>query len=410
LPSWGLLSGAGEKELATLLARTRNLGSGGLQATAPGLTRHWVLMWALPFLLMAAIVAEDILAGPSEGALPMLSLGPALASVFWRVIQTALMGSLALVLAVVLAAADHVLGTRRGVIALVTILGVTVAGVIASFVRQRQERELADVRAVAEVAQQVLLRPVPDRTPPLEMAVRYVSASAAAKIGGDLYEVISTPRQVRFILGDVQGKGLPAVRTAAVVLGAFREAAFDAADLTEITSRIELSLRHQAAEEEEFVTLVLGQAVVGGSSVEILNCGHPPPLLVRNQAVTPVEDPDPGLPLGLASLAPSARTPMKIPFAPGDQMLFYTDGVSEARDKAGSFYPLSRCGALLDGGQPQAALDRLQDDVTRYVGHALEDDAAMLLIRPARGDAPDGARRPGGPAESLAADRPVRSG
>jgi serine phosphatase RsbU (regulator of sigma subunit) len=404
------LAGLGEKELATLLARTRNLGSGGLQTKAPGPARYWVLLRALPFLLMAAIVAEDILAGPSEGSLTMLSLGPALASVFWRAIETALIGTLGLVLAVVLAAFDNLLGTRRGIIAFVTIIGVTVAGVVASAVRQRQERELANVRAVAEVAQQVLLRPVPDRTPPLEMAVRYVSASAAAWIGGDLYEVISTPRQVRFILGDVQGKGLPAVRTAAVVLGAFREAAFDATDLTEIASRIELSLRHQAAEEEEFVTVVMGQAVVGGSSVEILNCGHPPPLLVRNRAVTLVEDPDPGLPLGLASLAASARTPMKIPLAPGDQMLFYTDGVSEARDKAGTFYPLSRSGALLDGGEPQAALDRLQDDVTRYVGHPLEDDAAMLLIRPARGDAPDGGRRPGGPAASLAADRPVRSG
>jgi serine phosphatase RsbU (regulator of sigma subunit) len=372
-----------ERELATRLDRTRKLGSGGIQAKAPGLARHWVLLRALPFLLMAAIVVEDILAGPTEGSLPALSIGPALASVFWRVILTAFIGSLALVLAVVLAAADHVLDTRRGVIALVTILGVTVAGVVASAVRQRQERELANVRAVAEVAQQVLLRPVPDRTPPLEMAVRYVSASAAARIGGDLYEVISTPRQVRFILGDVQGKGLPAVRTAAVVLGTFREAAFDAADLTEIASRIELSLRHQAAEEEEFVTVVLGQAAVGTSSVEILNCGHPPPLMVRNRAVTPVEDPDPGLPLGLASLAQSVRTPMKIPFDPGDQMLFYTDGVSEARNKAGAFYPLSRCGALLEGAEPQTALHLLQDDVTRYVGHPLEDDAAMLLIRPA---------------------------
>jgi serine phosphatase RsbU (regulator of sigma subunit) len=378
----GLLSGAGERKLATLLDRTRNLGSGGIQVKAPGPARHWVLLRTLPFLLMAAIVVEDILAGPTEGSLPMLSIGPALASVFWRATATALIGSLALVLAVVLAASDNVLDTRRGVIALVTILGVTVAGVVASAVRQRQERELANVRAVAEVAQQVLLRPVPDRTPPLEIAVRYVSASAAARIGGDLYEVISTPRHVRFILGDVQGKGLPAVRTATVVLGAFREAAFDATDLTEIASRIELSLRHQAA-EEEFVTAVLGQADVGGSSVEILNCGHPPPLLVRNRVVAPVEDPDPGLPLGLASLAPSTRTPMKIPFDPGDQMLFYTDGVSEARNKAGAFYPLSRCGALLDGREPQTALYRLQDDVTQYVGHALEDDAAMLLIRPA---------------------------
>ena len=100
-----------------------------------------------------------------------------------------------------------------------------------------------------------------------------------------------------------------------------------------------------------------------------------------------------GLPVGLASLAPSPseakRTPQTVPFGPGDQMLFYTDGVSEARDKTGAFYPLSRCGALLAAGDPDAALARLQDDVARYVGHALEDDAAMLLIRAVRDDAPD---------------------
>ena len=61
-------------------------------------------------------------------------------------------------------------------------------------------------------------------------------------------------------------------------------------------------------------------------------------------------------------------------------MLFYTDGVSEARDKSGEFYPLDGCGALLDGQDLDTGLDRLRDDVTRYVGHALRDDAAMLLI------------------------------
>jgi serine phosphatase RsbU (regulator of sigma subunit) len=80
---------------------------------------------------------------------------------------------------------------------------------------------------------------------------------------------------------------------------------------------------------------------------------------------------------------------MTVPFGAGDQMLFYTDGVSEARDKTGTFYPLSRCGVLLDAGDPDAALARLQDDVTRYVGHTLEDDAAMLLIRSASHDAPE---------------------
>ena len=376
-----------------MLSRTRRPGAGSLLTQEPGPVRQRVFLAVLPFLLMGAVVAVCLLAGPSEGFIPMLSLGPALASVSRRALQTALVGTLALALGLFLAAYDDMLSSHQAVIAYITILGVTAAGVVASAIRQRQERELVEVRAVAEVAQRVLLRPVPDETPPFDIAVRYVSASAAARIGGDLYEVISTPRQVRFILGDVQGKGLAAVRTAAMVLGAFRETAFDAVNLTEIAARIELSLRHQAA-EEEFVTVLMGQAAPGASTVEILNCGHPAPLLLSGGVVTPMEDPDPGLPLGLASLAtdPAAarRTPRTIPFGAGDQLLLYTDGVSEARDKTGAFYPLSRCGVLLAASEADAALALLENDVTRYVGHALDDDAAMLLIRLARGDAPDG--------------------
>jgi serine phosphatase RsbU (regulator of sigma subunit) len=363
--------------------------AGGTPVTPRVPARQQAFLGSLPFLLMAVIAAIDMSTGPTQGFLPVLSVGPATASISRRPRQTALTGMLALVLCLLLAVHDDVLAGDRGIIALVTILGVTVVGVVASAMRQRAEREYANVLAVAEVAQQVLLRPVPDQTPPLRVSVRYVSASAAARIGGDLYEVIATHDGVRFILGDVQGKGLPAVRTAAVVLGAFREAAFDAKHLTDIATRIELSLKHQAA-AEEFVTVVLGQAAVGEETVEILSCGHPPPLLIQGEAVTLIEDLDPGLALGLAALAspplgPDARMPMRVGLAPGDQLLFYTDGVSEARDGGGIFYPLARAGELLAGADQEAALDRMQADVVRYVGHALEDDAAMLLVRPADG-------------------------
>ena len=59
-------------------------------------------------------------------------------------------------------------------------------------------------------------------------------------------------------------------------------------------------------------------------------------------------------------------------------MLFYTDGISEARDKAGAFYPLDQCGALLGGPDPDAALGRLYDDVLGHVGGRLHDDSAAL--------------------------------
>jgi serine phosphatase RsbU (regulator of sigma subunit) len=69
-------------------------------------------------------------------------------------------------------------------------------------------------------------------------------------------------------------------------------------------------------------------------------------------------------------------------FGPGDQMLLYTDGVTEARDGGGRFYPLERrAPGLLAVGDPDAALDALRADITRHTGGPLHDDAAMLLLR-----------------------------
>ena len=75
------------------------------------------------------------------------------------------------------------------------------------------------------------------------------------------------------------------------------------------------------------------------------------------------------------------REVLTVPFAPGDQMLFYTDGVSEARNRAGEFYPLPDRAVYAEATDPDSALNRLQEDVLMHVGHALDDDAAMLLLR-----------------------------
>jgi serine phosphatase RsbU (regulator of sigma subunit) len=351
----------------------------------------------LPFLVMGAVAAADVLVGPRFGFLPLLSLGPAMAAVSLRPLQTALVGGLAVAGCVPLAAYDYggQLWSRRVLIALATIAGVTVAGAVASAARHRRERELANVRIVAEAAQRVLLRPVPSEIGPLQVAVRYISASAAARIGGDLYEVVTAGESVRLIVADVQGKGLAAVQTAAVVLGAFREAAYEAQGLAEIAAQIELSLERQAA-ADEFVTAVLAEVKGGGPAIEILNCGHPPPLLLSGGALRYIEPAEPGLPLGLAELlAVGPRMTSTVVLGPDERLLFYTDGISEARDKSGNFYPLDRCGDLVcDLGQ-DAALDRLRDDVIRHVGHQLRDDAAMLLVARGQGDqSPPGSPRP----------------
>ncbi|HEX4831625.1 MAG TPA: PP2C family protein-serine/threonine phosphatase [Trebonia sp.] len=341
---------------------------------------HRFFLRALPYVVMGAIVGVELSPQAYMGFLALLSLGPALASVSRGAVATALIGVEALVLCAAVSWYDEFYRMEHGSVSFVAIIGVTAVGVVASAGRQRRERQLADIRVVAEVAQAVLQRPAPREVPGAQIAVRYMSATAAARIGGDLYEVIATPERVRLILGDVQGKGVAAVRTASMVVSSFREAAYDADDLPEIAARIERSLRHQAP-EQEFVTAVLAQLTPGSGQIEILNCGHPSPMLVRDRTALPADPLDPGLPLGLSWLADGERQTDSWQFGPGDQILFYTDGISEARDKAGRFYPLAQCGAILSAGEPEAALDLLRDRVVKHVGHTLTDDAAMLLVK-----------------------------
>jgi serine phosphatase RsbU (regulator of sigma subunit) len=346
-----------------------------------GTSRTQDTLKLLPFVVMAMVAIVDLVSGPTAGLLSMLALGPAFASVACGLARTTLVGVVALALFVALGLYNDILWTSRTNITMIAILGVTVASVLASAGRLRHERQLADVRSVAEAAQRVLLRPVPRRAGPgIGVAVSYTSATAEARIGGDLYEVVTTPHGVRIIVGDVQGKGLEAVETAAVVLGAFREAAHDESKLQGVVVRLENALTRELS-GEQFVTAVLAE-IGGGSSITVINCGHPSPMVLRADGKSWFADPpDEALPLGMSSLKAIEPMPHYIPFEPGGQVLFYTDGVIEARDGAGEFYPLSSRAHLLNGTDPQLSLDALRADLLRHVGRPLGDDAAMLLLR-----------------------------
>jgi len=338
------------------------------------------LLSALPLVIMAVVAAGSVSAGPEAGFLPLLSLGPAFAGLAGGLRRTAATGAVALLLCLALGVHEDLLGAPQGYTAIASLAVVTTASLVATTRRQRREAEFDSVRSIAEVAQRVLLRPVPRRAAHLRIAVSYTSAVAAARIGGDLYEVVTSPGGVRVIVGDVQGKGLEAVETAAVVLGAFREAAHDEPDLTAVSARLERALnRHLSG--EEFVTAVLAE-VNDDQTMTLLNYGHPDPLILRADGTHLfVSTPDPAPPLGLAALGPQGPTPFRVPLAPGDQMLLYTDGVTEARDRAKRFYPLGDRAFLLKDPDPDAALEALRRDLESHVHGPLHDDAAMLLLR-----------------------------
>jgi serine phosphatase RsbU (regulator of sigma subunit) len=338
-----------------------------------------VLAW-LPVAVMTVVAVGDVLTGPGLGFLPLASLGPAFAGLVggWR--RTALFGAAALLLCVALGLYDGLFQERRGFMAMVSVVGVTCAGIVAAVMRGRREAELASVRSIAEVAQRVLLRPVPLTAGPLQAAVSYTSAVAEARIGGDLYEVVASPHGVRVIVGDVQGKGLAAVETAAVVLGAFREAAHDEPDLVGLGERLERSVA-RVLEGEKFVTAILAE-VGTDHEVVFLNYGHPAPMVVRQNGSADFPQPSAyAPPLGLGVHGSESPKPFPVDFAPGEQLLLYTDGVSEARDEHGTFYPLGERAYLLKDSDAQAALDTLREDLVRHAAGPPHDDAAMLLLR-----------------------------
>ncbi|WP_309235275.1 PP2C family protein-serine/threonine phosphatase [Streptomyces sp. TRM64462] len=287
------------------------------------------------------------------------------------------------------------------------LLVVSVASVItSSAVRTRRQSELDQVRRIAVAAQESILRPVPARLGPVRAASMYLAAETGARIGGDLYDAVVTRYGVRMIVGDVRGKGLPAVRAAAAVLGAFREAVHYEDELSEVVNHCAAALRREGAvarsagpgedegdegagrgdglvedEAENFVTVLLAQ-VSDDHVVHVANRGHPPPLRLRRGTAQELTPARPLPPLGLEDLftGPAAEVETHV-FEPGDRLLLHTDGVNEARDADGGFFPLPEAvESLRKAGTPQEFLEELYLELIRHTGGRLADDVAMLVV------------------------------
>jgi hypothetical protein len=370
---------------------------------------RWLTLCALP-AVAALIALATSSAWDGQLLLPLLAVPPALAGIGAATPRLPLAYGAVMLLAAI-AAAPFTTTAEVPAVTAVSILVVTLISASGGARGGQENQRLADVTSVAEAAQRALLRPLPRQVGPLELGVVYLAAAAEARVGGDLYEVTRTQFGIRLIVGDVRGKGLDAVEIAADVLGVFREVAHEVYTLAEVARRIDASLaRRPAAPLEEFVTAVLAEIDPAAGSLTIYNCGHPPPLVLspgetgpagngpsgnspgesdgqgpaRRLRVTPVNVPAPALPLRLMSLGDTSGAERTMPLQPGDALLLYTDGVTEARNARREFYPLEERVAEVAaraGGADGDLLDRLRDDLVRYVGAPLDDDAALLLAR-----------------------------
>jgi phosphoserine phosphatase RsbU/P len=348
-------------------------------------------VFALVLLLAMAGVAVAQY-GPGRGLIPIawLSVGPLLASLVLSPWTTAGLAGWALLLGLGLLAGQPQPGPPVSLPSHLSVLVLLAAfAVVNSALRTAAQRRLGQVRAVARVAQSALLREVPATVTAGRLASRYVSAAAEARVGGDVLEVVPDPARPRWLIGDTRGKGLPAVRLASVAMTSFRDAcAQPGLSLPEVARVVDRSVT-RAAGEEDFVTAVFAELDSHGW-LQLVVCGHPPPLRLTAdgglQALTPRAY---ATPLGLhPDLQPSTFT-----VSPGDRLVFYTDGLLEARDRAGRHFRLDDCAGTLRHPDLQAAADGLLGRLLAHTGRKLGDDVALLLLE-ATSPVPYEPRRP----------------
>ncbi len=357
--------------------------TGRLRLRRPAYAR-WELALLSPVIL-TVVIASLAFATPRQVAFSrILPAAPALAAAMWPVLSTVLLGMACLLIMIGLSLVYPDLGTWYTVAG---IIAVTVAAAYASHIRLQREQALVHVRLVADAAQKVVLSPIPRRIGRVEIESLYIAAAAEARIGGDFYEAVDTRYGVRLLIGDVRGKGLPAVGAAASVVNAFREAAHDEPDLGGLARRLEISsARYNAAFPahdllESFTTALVAEIPPEGGRLRLLNCGHPPPLLLTRGELRVLKPTAPSPLLNLAELLGDHYSIDTFDFTPGDQLLLYTDGVIETRSRDGEFFPLPDWMRQQTPARPRELLDGLHRDLLHHSSGRLDDDIAALAVR-----------------------------
>lgn len=342
---------------------------------------------AVLLVLVVGIVLDEAFV-PTVGRAPVLVIASAVAA---TVAGAALAGGVALVSGIARIGLD----AGHSQLLLATVLHAATMLVICEIViavcalRQRHHTEINTLRAVSEIAQGVVLRPLPDRLGPLRIASVYRAAEAHATVGSDLYGAVRIPGATRVLIGDVRGKGLQGIHEVAAALGAFREAARCYPTLPDVAAHLEASIRSHLEEAvetdqeagERFVTALVLEIPDDHRVVHTVSCGHPAPLLYSGGSVTLLKPQHCSPPLGLGGLSARDYQQDTFPFTAEDLLMLYTDGITEARDGTGAFYPLKERVASWAGTDPAQLLQYVQGDLSQHIGGPMGDDAAMVALR-----------------------------
>gem|GEM_PF-720722 len=213
----------------------------------------------------------------------------------------------------------------------------------------------------------------------VETSSVYRAAGEGVEIGGDYYDLFRLPDGGLLVaIGDVAGKGVTAATKTSMMKYTVRGLAAAGLSPSEIISEVNRAVSETGA-PNDIVTLWVGVIEDGGESLRYANGGHPPALLYRAEGDRSVERMVPTGPL-LGAMAGAPYDEEHVILRPGDLVLMYTDGVTEAR-RGNNFFGEGRVRRTLrHGGTPREVIERLLAALDRFVAGPLRDDAAVLVF------------------------------
>ena len=211
---------------------------------------------------------------------------------------------------------------------------------------------------------------------------RYFSATEAAFVGGDFFDLIRLPQgRACMIMGDVSGKGVEAASVSSAVktaLGAYSWEGLSPARMVRLLNDFLLGF----SRIETFATMFVGMVDVNTGELVYCSAGHPPALLVRASSGELVM-------LGVQSGVVGAFEDMVYQdgyatLQSGDMLLLYTDGVTEARNRDGAFFGEDGLRQMVSREAQlgfEGLCDRLIESLRGFAGHALDDDVALVALQ-----------------------------
>jgi serine phosphatase RsbU (regulator of sigma subunit) len=211
--------------------------------------------------------------------------------------------------------------------------------------RYRQELAIA-----AEIQQRLMTVTVPDVPYAKVNALSY----ACKDIGGDFFDLVYTENGLSLIVADVSGKGVSAAVVASILQGMLYSQLARDSTLADMVAAVNRFLCEKVG-GQKYATLVVAR-LTGSGEMELINCGHVPPLLVSGDTVHRLEEGN--LPVGLVPGVEFHATRLQL--KPGDRLLLVTDGVTEAENAHGEFFGNERLEACSRDGF--AAIEQAVND------------------------------------------------